>query len=93
VTIERKDGRRQKYAAIRFKRQVEAGHSEGTLVPTVARIVKKPTLGFGHLEDAERPDLMLETLVVDAEKPYHSFFSPATVDAAEERLREYNSRH
>jgi len=87
VTIERKDGRRQKYAPIRFKRQIDAGWEEGMLVPTVARIVKKPTLGFGHLERAGRPDLMLETLVADRKKPYHSLFSPATVATAEERLR------
>jgi hypothetical protein len=87
VTIERKDGRRQKYAPIRFKRQIDAGRAEGMLVPTVARIVRKPTLGFGHLERAGRPDLMLETLVADRKKPYHSLFSAATVAAAEERLR------
>jgi hypothetical protein len=87
VTIERKDGRRQKYAPIRFKRQIDAGQAEGALVPTVARIVKKPTLGFGHLERAGRPDLMLETLVVDPGRPYHGLFSPATVAIAEQRLR------
>jgi hypothetical protein len=93
VTIERKDGRRQKYAPIRFKRQIEAGHEEGTLVPAVARIVRKPTLGFGHLGQAGRPDLMLETLVADPERPYHELFSPTTVRNAEERLREYEASH
>ena len=89
VTIERKDGRRQKYAPIRFRRQIEAGHEGGMLVPTVARIVRKPTLGFGHLAAAERPDLMVETLVIDAEKPYHGLFSEKTVEMAAERMDEY----
>jgi hypothetical protein len=92
VTIERSDGRRQKYAATRYKQQIEKGYEENTLVPTVARIIRKRTLGYGHLEEAGRPDLMLETLVLDAEKPYHPFFSPASVRIARERMDEYYKR-
>lgn len=86
VTIERKDGRRQKYAPTRYKQQIEKGYEEEALVPAVARIIRRPTLGFGHLEEANRPDLMLETLVLDADKPYHRFFSPTTVETARERM-------
>lgn len=75
VTIARSDGRTQKYAATRFKRQVEKGRENNELVPTVARIVRKPTLGFGHLEAADRWDLMVEALVIDESKPYHGFFT------------------
>lgn len=92
VMIDRKDGRRQRYAPTRFKQQIDKGHEEGMLVPTVARIVRRPTLGFGHLEAAGRPDLMLETLVLDAEKPYHRLFSPATIEVARQRMRDYESR-
>src|SRR3954447_16235182 len=70
VTIERSDGREQKYAPVRYKQQIEKGHGEGMLVPTIARIIKRPTLGFGHLAKAGRPDLMVETLVLDDTKPY-----------------------
>src|SRR3954452_6229713 len=35
VTIERSDGRQQKYAAVRYKQQIEKGHEEGMLVPTI----------------------------------------------------------
>jgi hypothetical protein len=93
VTIERKDGRQQKYAANRFKQQIDKGHEEGMLVPAVARIVRRPTLGFGHLENAKRPDLMLETLVLDADKPYHQLFSSETVRVARERMDDYRDRH
>jgi len=93
VTIERKDGRRQKYAANRFRQQIEKGQEESVLVPTVARIVRRPTLGFGHLENAERPDLMLETLVLDSSKPYHRLFSEHTVQVARERMDDYEDRH
>ncbi len=93
VTIERSDGRRQKYAATRYKQQIDKGRAEGTLVPTIASIVKKPTLGFSHLEDARRPDLMLETVVLDESKPYHRFFASTTVQVARERMTEYERRH
>lgn len=86
VLIPRRDGGRQKYAAVRFKQQIEKGHEEGTIVPTVARIVRKPTKGFGHLEAAGRHDLMLENLVIDEAKPYHRFFSPETIRVSEERM-------
>jgi hypothetical protein len=92
VTIERKDGRHQKYAPVRYKQQIEKGRDEDTLVPTIARIIRKPTLGFGHLENAERPDLMLETLVLNASKPYHRFFSAKTVQVARDRMSEYDDR-
>jgi hypothetical protein len=93
VTIERKDGRRQKYAANRYKQQIDKGHDDDALVPTVARIVRRPTLGFGHLEEAGRPDLMLETLVLDVTKPYHRFFSAGTIDVARKRMADYQDRN
>jgi hypothetical protein len=92
VTIERSDGRRQRYATVRYKQEVEKGCEEGALVPAIARIIRRPTLGFSHLEEAERPDLMLETLVLDEAKPYHRLFSPKTVDTARRRMTEYHTR-
>lgn len=86
VRIPRKDGGTQKYAAVRFKQQIDKGWDEGTLVPTVARIVRKPTKGFGHLEKAGRSDLMLENLVIDPEKSYHRLFSDQTVEVATSRM-------
>jgi hypothetical protein len=88
VTIPRSDGRRQRYAAVRFKQQIERARKNGELVPAVARIVRKPTLGFGHLEAAGRPDLMVETLVIDGSKPYHRLFTAKTVAAARQRMQE-----
>jgi hypothetical protein len=88
VQIERKDGRLQRYAPIRFKRQVDTAYENGRLPQAVARITKKRTLGFGHLAKAGRRDLMLETLVADPKRQYHELFSPATVRIAKERLAE-----
>jgi hypothetical protein len=92
VTIERSDGRRQKYAATRYKQAIDKGYTDGVLVPTVARIIQRPTLGFSHLEAAERPDLMLETLVLDDRKPYHHLFTRSTVDMARARMASYEAR-
>lgn len=93
VTIERRDGSRQRYAATRYKQQIDKGYPEGLLVPVIARIIRRPTLGFGHLEAAGRPDLMLETLVLDAKRPYHGLFAPETVRIARARMSAYQAWH
>lgn len=88
VTIPRSDGGRQKYAAVRYKQQIERARENDELVPAIARIVRKRTTGFSHLEEADRPDLMLETLVLDESKPYHRFFTSTTKDTARRRMQE-----
>jgi hypothetical protein len=93
VTISRSDGGEQKYAAVRYKQQIERAYANDELVPAIARIVRRPTLGFGHLEEAGRPDLMLETLVLDESKPYHHLFSQQTIQAARARMNDYSRRH
>ena len=89
VMIPRSDGTEQRYAPTRFKQQIDRGFRDGTLVPAVASIVRDTTKGFGHLAAAERPDLMLETLVIDPDRSYHRLFSAATVAAAQDRLNRY----
>lgn len=93
VTIERSDGRRQKYAAVRYKQQIDRGYESGLLVPAIAGIVKSRSSGFDHLEEAQRPDLMLETLVLDESKPYHQLFVSNTIRTAKEQMGDYWSRH
>jgi hypothetical protein len=93
VTIPRADGRRQMYAAVRYRKQIQDGYSEGNLVEAISRVVRRRTQGYGHLEAAERPDLMVETLVLDENKPYHHLFPTATVAAAQARMDEYRTRH
>lgn len=88
VTIDRSDGRQQKYAAVRYRKQIQDGWEKQALVPAIARIVRKPTLGFGHLEKAERPDLMVETLVLNRKKPYHRLFTAKTIEVARDRMIE-----
>ena len=92
VTIPRSDGTRQKYAAVRYKQQMERAYQNDELVPAIARTIKQVTVGFGHLEAARRPDLMLETLVLDKTKPYHRLFDPKTVRIARQRMAELSLR-
>jgi hypothetical protein len=93
VTIPRSDRTRQKYAAIRFKQQVDAGHAADRLIDAVTRIVERRTQGFGHLEAAERPDLMLETFVLDETKPYHKLLPARIIEIARARMTDYWRRH
>lgn len=92
VTIPRRDGTRQKYAAVRYKQQIERAYGERELVSAIVRIVSRRTEGFGHLEAANRPDLMVETLVLDSSKPYHRLFPATTVQMARDRMAAYEAR-
>src|SRR4051812_21327676 len=93
VIIPRNDGGRQHYAPVRYNQQIERAYRDGELVPAIARIICRRTAGFGHLEDANRPDLMLETLVLDRGKPYHRPFTVKTVQIAQQRMAEYDQRN
>jgi hypothetical protein len=89
VLIPRSDGRQQRYAAVRYKQQIEAVEdNKPLLVTVVAGIIKKRTSGFDYLAAADRPDLMLETLVLDTRKPYHRFFTSSTIETARNRMKD-----
>jgi len=36
---------------------------------------------------------MVETLILDATKPYHRFFSPTTIEVARRRMDDYFKSH
>jgi hypothetical protein len=93
VRIPRRDGSTQRYAANRYRQEIQKAYAEDQLVEAVGRIVRRRTQGFGHLEAAGRHDLMLETLVLDDRKSYHRLFPSATVQTAKTRMDEYRARH
>jgi hypothetical protein len=76
-----------------YKQKVERGYAKNALVPAIADIIRNRTSGFDHLEAAERPDLMLETLVLDSSKPYHRLFTAPTIEIARARMAAYEVRH
>ncbi len=90
VTIPRADGTTQKYAAVRYLQQLKAVEdNKALLVTVIANIIKKRTTGFDHLANANRPDLMVENLVLDETKPYHRFFASTTIAVARKRMAPY----
>jgi hypothetical protein len=93
VTIPRKDGRRQKYAAGHDKQRVEEAHAAGHLVEAVTTMLDRETKRFGHLRASGRPDLTVESLVADRDKPYHNLFSDAIIGTAQRRLAALNELH
>ncbi|MGN6189482.1 MAG: hypothetical protein ACTHOE_11315 [Conexibacter sp.] len=89
VEIVASDGSTRPYVASYFKRAIDQSRGDGSPVAVVARMVKSPTEGFHHLAAARRPDLMVESLVIDRSKPYHHLFLPNTVAAAQANLNRY----
>lgn len=92
VTIISDDGSERPYIAHRFKQAIDRGNAEGTLVPVVSRIVNGPTEGFNRLAEADRRDLIVETLVLDETKTYHRFFTAKTKALAQQNLDRYDSK-
>jgi hypothetical protein len=82
-------GGKKPYVATRFKQSIDRGHKTGLIVPAVRGIVRRPTEGFGHLAEEERPDLMVETLVLDKDKRYHHLFTESTKEFARSNLETY----
>lgn len=84
------NGRRRKYAAVRFKQKIDrvyAARSLQQLVVAVNRWVRsEPTDGFRILQEAGRLDLSLEELVLKEDKPYHYLFPATTLQRAREKL-------
>lgn len=94
VMIPRSDGRQQRYAAVRYKQQIEAvKDNKPLLVSVIAGIVKKRTSGFDHLAAADRPDLMVENLVLDPRRLYHRYFTASTKEVARKRMQELGHPH
>jgi hypothetical protein len=63
------------------------------LIDAVSRIVEHRTQGFGHLEAAERPDLMLESFLIDENKPYHKLLPARIIEIARARMADHWRRH
>jgi hypothetical protein len=93
VKILADDGSERPYVATRFKQAIDRGREEQTLVPVVSRIVNGPTEGFGRLAEAERRDLMVETLVVDPNRLYHRLFAEKSKEAAQANLDLYDREY
>lgn len=84
-----KQGRR--YVPTRFLQGIHRAETGGDPVQLVYRICRYQTEGFDVILEADRPDLTVESLVVDAAKPYHDLFTESTRRLSAERLKQFPS--
>jgi hypothetical protein len=91
VRIPGPSGGTRPYVASYFKRAIDQSRGNAGPVPVVARMVKGKTEGYGHLAKAGRPDLMVESLVIDSTKSYHRLFPRETVAHAQRNLDDYTA--
>jgi hypothetical protein len=92
VSYETDKGETKAYWAKRFLQAVKRSGKQEELFELVDRLVgsDEPSRGFYILKKAERLDLTVEALVVDAEKSYHEEFDPEIVERAKRRLAEHH---
>jgi hypothetical protein len=91
VRIPSPSGGTRPYVASYFKRAIDNSRGTTGPIPVLARMVKGTTEGYDHLAEQHRPDLMVETLVVDISKPYHGLFSEEMVAHAQANLDAYKA--
>lgn len=84
-----KQGRR--YVPTRFLQGIRRAEAGGDPVQLVYRICRYQTEGFDVIRDADRPDLTVESLVVDTTRPYHDLFTESTRQLSAERLKQFPS--
>ncbi|HEX3362420.1 MAG TPA: phospholipase D family protein [Solirubrobacterales bacterium] len=87
--IRRRDG--QKYVPHRFLQGIKRAEENGDPVRLVFNMCRHKTEGFDVLLEANRSDLTVEALVVDADKSYHDLFEEETKRLSAERLKAFPS--
>jgi hypothetical protein len=87
--IRRRDG--QKYVPSRFRQGIQRAEENGDPVRLVFNMCRHKTEGFDVLLEANRPELTVEALVVDAAKDYHDLFQEETKRLSAERLEAFHS--
>jgi hypothetical protein len=79
------------YVPTRFLQGIRRTETGGDPVQLVYRICRYQTEGFDVILDADRPELTVESLVVDATRPYHDLFTDSTRKLSAERLEQFPS--
>jgi len=77
------------YVPTRFLQGIRRAEDGGDPVQLVYRICRYQTDGFDVILTANRPDLTVESLVVDVEKPYHELFTDSTREISAKRLEQF----
>jgi hypothetical protein len=76
------------YTPSGLRLELEGKRGEAEPVKIACRLCRGETDGFEEMIKAGHPELTVESLVVDAQKPYYSLFPADIRRASEERLRE-----
>jgi HKD family nuclease len=79
------------YVPTRFLQGIRRAEAGGDPIQLVYRICRHQTEGFDVILDADRPDLTVESLVVDTAKPYHDLFTDSTREISAKRLGQFQS--
>lgn len=79
------------YVPTRFLQGIRRAEAGGDPVRLVYRICRYQTEGFDVILDADRPDLTVESLVIDTARPYHDLFTESTRQLSAERLKQFPS--
>lgn len=87
--IDPKTGEPKRLSGTRLKAGIDVARRKRALVPYVRAVVEKKTSGFSDLAIARRPDLMVESVVLDVSKHYRFLFSASIKEAAKRNLDAY----
>jgi hypothetical protein len=85
--LPKRDGGAYNPSGLRLELEGHRGVSDPVLI--VGRLCRRQTDGFDTILAADRPDLTVEALVVDPDKPYHSLFPAEIRDLSRERLNQF----
>lgn len=79
------------YRPTRFLVGINRARDSGDPFELVSRLCRQQTGGFDIILEHDQPQLTVEALVVDKEKPYHELFTQRTRELAGERLKQFPS--
>jgi|GEM_PF-3270017 len=79
------------YRPTRFLVGIHRARDSGDPFELVGRLCRQQTGGFDIILEHDLPDLTVEALVVDEQKPYHHLFTQKTKELAAERLGQFPS--
>jgi HKD family nuclease len=79
------------YRPTRFLVGINRARDGGDPFELVGRLCRQQTGGFNIILEYDEPDLTVEALVVDEEKPYHYLFTDKTKELAAARLKQFPS--
>jgi len=79
------------YRPTRFLVGINRARDSGDPFELVGRLCRQQTGGFDIILEHDQPQLTVEALVMNKQKPYHRLFTQRTKELADERLKQFPS--